>query len=94
MKDRLKQDFAREVFEKKKFIPCFCYGKVISSQVSTLEEEIEELRRKFEASKKSRSSKNESFGHFDEGRGSRYVLLSGWLMRLQAFFENCKTTVR
>ena len=80
MKDRLKQDFAREVFEKKKLIPCFCYGKVISSQVSTLEEEIEELRRKFEASKKSRSSKSDSFGHFDEGRGSRYVLLcqDGW----------------
>ena len=70
------------------------HSKVISSQVSTLEEEIEELRRKFEASKKSRSSKSDSFGHFDEGRGSRYVLLSGWLMRLQAFFENCKTTVR
>ena len=39
--------------------------------MSTLEEEIEELRIKFEASKNSRSSKNDNFGLQDEGRGSR-----------------------
>ena len=72
MKDRLKQDFAKEVHHtliiwKQRYI-CF--------QVSTLEEEIEELRRKFEASKdlkNSRSSKSDNFGLLDEGRGSRYI---------------------
>ena len=43
-------------------------------QVTTLEEEIEELRRKFEASKDSRSSKSDNFGLHDEGRGSRCIL--------------------
>ena len=46
-------------------------------QVTTLEEEIEELRRKFEASKdskNSRSSRSDNFGLHDEGRGSRCIL--------------------
>ena len=55
--------------------PCFYY-KDIFCQVSTLEEEIEELRIKFEASKNSRSSKSDNFGLQDEGRGSRCIFSS------------------